>query len=67
MAYYIHFPSFSSKPQLVPDFPVVLQLRVTLRPKYGMRMRLQPAPEEEEPGEHITCLKGEEKRQSREK
>ncbi|HET8844877.1 MAG TPA: cytochrome P450 [Ktedonobacteraceae bacterium] len=30
-------------PQLVSDFPVVLQPRVTLRPKYGMRMILQPA------------------------
>lgn len=30
-------------PQLVPNFPVVLQPKVTLRPKYGMRMRLLPA------------------------
>ena len=29
-------------PELVPGFPVVLQPRVTLRPKYGMRMRLEP-------------------------
>lgn len=29
-------------PELVPGFPVVLQPRVTLRPKYGMRMILQP-------------------------
>lgn len=27
---------------LVPNFPVVLQPRVTLRPKYGMRMTLEP-------------------------
>lgn len=30
-------------PQLAPGFPVVLQPRVTLRPKYGMHMILQPA------------------------
>lgn len=30
-------------PELVSEFPVVLQPRVTLRPKYGMRMILQPA------------------------
>lgn len=29
-------------PQLVPGFPVVPQPRVTLRPKYGMRMILEP-------------------------
>lgn len=29
-------------PQLVPGFQVVLQPRVTLRPKYGMRMILRP-------------------------
>jgi cytochrome P450 len=29
-------------PRLVPGFPVVLQPRVTLRPKYGMRMILEP-------------------------
>lgn len=29
-------------PQLAPNFPVVLQPRVTLRPKYSMRMILQP-------------------------
>ena len=29
-------------PDLVPDFPVVFQPRVTLRPKYGMRMTLTP-------------------------
>ncbi len=32
----------SYTPELVPGFPVVLQPRVTLRPKYGMRMRLEP-------------------------
>jgi hypothetical protein len=31
----------SYTPELVPGFPVVLQPRVTLRPKYGMRMRLE--------------------------
>src|SRR5258706_68127 len=30
-------------PQLVPGSRVVLQPRVTLRPRYGMRMLLQPA------------------------
>jgi cytochrome P450 len=29
-------------PRLVPGFPVVIQPRVTLRPKYGMRMTLEP-------------------------
>jgi len=29
-------------PRLVPGFPVVLQPRVTLRPKHGMRMILEP-------------------------
>jgi cytochrome P450 len=29
-------------PRLVPGFPVVLQPRVTLRPKYGIRMILEP-------------------------
>ena len=29
-------------PRLVPGFPVVLQPRVTLRPKYGMHMILEP-------------------------
>jgi cytochrome P450 len=29
-------------PDLVPNFPVVFQPRVTLRPKYGMRMTLSP-------------------------
>src|SRR5437588_5597089 len=29
-------------PQLMPGFPVVLQPRVTLRPKYGIGMRLEP-------------------------
>ena len=29
-------------PNLVPNFPVVLQPRVTLRPRYGMRMTLEP-------------------------
>ncbi len=29
-------------PRLVPDFPVVLQPRVTIRPKYGMHMLLEP-------------------------
>lgn len=29
-------------PRLVPGFPVVLQPRITLRPKYGMRMILEP-------------------------
>jgi cytochrome P450 len=32
----------SYTPELVPGFPVVLQPRVTLRPKYGMRMKLEP-------------------------
>jgi cytochrome P450 len=31
-------------PRLVPSFPVVLQPRVTLRPKYGMRMVVEPTP-----------------------
>jgi cytochrome P450 len=31
-------------PRLAPGFPVVLQPRVTLRPKYGMRMILEPSP-----------------------
>jgi cytochrome P450 len=31
-------------PHLVPGFPVVIQPRVTLRPRYGMRMILEPAP-----------------------
>ncbi len=35
------------EPQLVPGFPVVLQPRVTIRPKYGMRMILQPAASQE--------------------
>jgi cytochrome P450 len=30
-------------PELVPGFPVVPLPRVTLRPKYGMKMRLEPA------------------------
>jgi cytochrome P450 len=30
-------------PRLAPGFPVVLQPRVTLRPKYGMKMILEPA------------------------
>lgn len=30
-------------PRLVPGFPVVPQPRVTLRPKYGMRMILEPS------------------------
>jgi cytochrome P450 len=29
-------------PRLVPNFPIVLQPRVTLRPKYGIRMILEP-------------------------
>ena len=31
-------------PRLVPGFPVVLQPRVTLRPKYGMHMILEATP-----------------------
>ncbi len=31
-------------PRLVPGFPVVPQPRVTLRPKYGMRMILEATP-----------------------
>ena len=31
-------------PRLVPGFPVVLQPRVTLRPKHGMRMIVEAAP-----------------------
>ncbi|MFL5628108.1 MAG: cytochrome P450 [Ktedonobacteraceae bacterium] len=31
-------------PRLVPGFPVVLQPKVTLRPKYGMKMILEPTP-----------------------
>ncbi|HYK86259.1 MAG TPA: cytochrome P450 [Ktedonobacteraceae bacterium] len=31
-------------PRLVPGFPVVPKPRVTLRPKYGMRMILEPTP-----------------------
>ncbi|HCI80162.1 MAG TPA: cytochrome P450 [Ktedonobacter sp.] len=32
------------EPQLVPNFPVVLQPRVTLRPKFGMKMKLVETP-----------------------
>ena len=32
------------EPHLVPNFPVVLQPRVTLRPKYGMKMTLVKTP-----------------------
>ncbi len=31
-------------PRLAPGFPVVLQPRVTLRPRYGMKMIPEPAP-----------------------
>jgi cytochrome P450 len=31
-------------PELVPGFPVVIQPRVTLRPKYGIHMTLRPTP-----------------------
>jgi cytochrome P450 len=31
-------------PRLVPGFPVVLQPKVTIRPKYGMKMILEPTP-----------------------
>jgi len=31
-------------PELVPGFPVVPLPRVTLRPKYGMKMKLEPTP-----------------------
>jgi cytochrome P450 len=30
------------KLRLVPDHPVALQPIITLRPKYGMRMRVDP-------------------------
>lgn len=43
-------------PNLVPSFPVVLQPRVTLRPKYGMRMTLEStkAPEPAQASETVT-------------
>ena len=41
-------------PRLVPGFPVVPQPRVTLRPKYGMRMILEPSAVHE--GNHTTVL-----------